>query len=175
MSLVLRLPSAAQRANQGRCDTLSMDIRLAESDDADKLANIVQRAYEGYVARIGRRPAPMDDDYATRIRQRQVSVAVLKDEVVGLIVAVPEVDHLLIDNVAVEPTHHGQGVGRALLQHAERIAAVAGLPELRLYTNAAMIENLALYPRLGYREIERRHDRGFDRVFFTKPTPSTPT
>ncbi len=152
-----------------------MDIRLAESDDADKLANIVQRAYEGYVARIGRRPAPMDDDYATRIREGQVSVAVLKDEVVGLIVAVPEVDHLLIDNVAVEPSHHGQGVGRALSQHAERIAAAAGLPELRLYTNAAMVENLALYPRLGYREVERRHERAFDRVFFTKPTPSTPT
>jgi predicted GNAT family acetyltransferase len=46
----------------------------------------------------------------------------------------------LIDNVAVEPTHRGQGIGRALLQHAEQIATTAGLPELRLYTNAAMVE-----------------------------------
>jgi hypothetical protein len=40
-----------------------------------------------------------------------------------------------------------------------------------LYTNAAMSENLALYPRLGYREVDRRRDAGFDRVFFAKPTP----
>jgi hypothetical protein len=39
---------------------------------------------------------------------------------------------------------------------------------VRLYTNAAMEENLVLYPRLGYREVGRRRDGGFDRVFFTK-------
>jgi ribosomal protein S18 acetylase RimI-like enzyme len=100
-----------------------------------------------------------------------VSVAALNGEPVGLIVAVVADDRLLIDNVAVEPAHQGQGVGRALLAHAEQIAARRGLSELRLYTNAAMLENLALYPRLGYREVERRRDEGFDRVFFTKPTP----
>jgi hypothetical protein len=31
-----------------------------------------------------------------------------------------------------------------------------------------MVENLALYPRLGYREDGRRVEDGFDRVFFSK-------
>ena len=31
-----------------------------------------------------------------------------------------------------------------------------------------MTENLELYPRLGYREIDRRLDQGFQRVFFSK-------
>jgi hypothetical protein len=39
---------------------------------------------------------------------------------------------------------------------------------LRLYTNAAMTENLTLYQRLGYREDERRGEAGFERVFLSK-------
>jgi ribosomal protein S18 acetylase RimI-like enzyme len=148
-----------------------LEIRRGRLDEVDVLRGIVQRAYERYVARIGRRPAPIDDDYAARVRHAQVSVAVTGGEPVGLIVTVPFADHLLVDNVAVDPVHQGRGIGRALLAHAERIAAESDLGELRLYTNAAMTENLALYPRLGYRETDRRRADGFDRVFFTKPTP----
>lgn len=115
----------------------------------------------------------MDDDYAARVGNGQVSVAALHGRPVGLIITVVEADHLLIDNVAVDPTCHGHGIGRALLQHAEQVAARSDVSELRLYTNAAMAENLTLYPRLGYREVDRRHDDGFDRVFFTKPTPAS--
>jgi hypothetical protein len=31
-----------------------------------------------------------------------------------------------------------------------------------------MTENLAFYPRLGYEEVDRRTDGGFERVFFVK-------
>lgn len=145
-----------------------MKIRPARLDEVDALSTIVQRAYEGYVARIGRRPAPMDDDYVARIESGQVSVATVDGVLVGLIVTVLAPDHLMIENVAVDPAHHGQGLGGALLTHAEQIAKDAGVSELRLYTNAAMVENLAMYPRLGYREVERRRSGGFDRVFFSK-------
>jgi hypothetical protein len=39
---------------------------------------------------------------------------------------------------------------------------------LRLYTNAAMRENLILYHRLGYQEDDRRGEDGFERVFLSK-------
>jgi ribosomal protein S18 acetylase RimI-like enzyme len=68
----------------------------------------------------------------------------------------------------------GTGVGRALMAHAERYAREIGRPELRLYTNAAMTENLALYSRLGYREVGRRSEHCFERVYFAK-TPPTDT
>jgi len=145
-----------------------MEIRPARPDDVDALRSIVERAYEPYVARIGRRPAPMDDDYRARVERGQVSVATIGRAPVGLIVTMIESDHLLIENVAVDPAHHGQGVGGALLRHAEEIARRARVPEVRLYTNAAMVENLAMYPRLGYREVARRRSAGFDRVFFSK-------
>jgi hypothetical protein len=43
-----------------------------------------------------------------------------------------------------------------------------GLPEIRLYTNEAMTENLGYYPRRGYRETHRATQNGYRRVFFSK-------
>lgn len=143
-------------------------IRAAEPAEARLLEELVDRAYGGYVERIGRRPAPMDDDYAERIRRREVFVAGEGDSISGLIVLVCRPGHLLIENVAVDPARQDSGIGRALMAFAEGYARERGLPELRLYTNAAMAENLLFYPRLGYAQVERRTERGFDRVFFSK-------
>jgi ribosomal protein S18 acetylase RimI-like enzyme len=144
-------------------------VGVDRAGEAEALRALVERAYARYVPRIGRRPAPMDDDYAARVAAGQVDVAGAVRQLLGLIVLVPQRDHLLVENVAVEPAHQGRGVGRALLAHADAVAAAAGLGELRLYTNAAMTENRALYLRLGYRETGRRIEHGFDRVLFTKP------
>jgi GNAT superfamily N-acetyltransferase len=62
----------------------------------------------------------------------------------------------------------GRGLGRALLAFAEDEARRRGLPEIRLHTNAAMADNLAMYPRLGYAEVGRETRGGFHRVLFAK-------
>jgi len=103
-----------------------------------------------------------------RVARNLVSVADEAGDIVGLIVLVQEPDHLLVENVAVAPGRQGEGIGRALLAFAEAEAREAGTPVLRLYTHAAMTENLALYPRLGYEQTDRRTDNGFERVFFVK-------
>jgi hypothetical protein len=43
-----------------------------------------------------------------------------------------------------------------------------GWREIRLYTNALMAENIALYRRIGYVETARVAEKGFDRVYMTK-------
>jgi ribosomal protein S18 acetylase RimI-like enzyme len=113
----------------------------------------------------------MTDDYPAKIEQGHVSVAVEGNGVVGLIVLVEEPDHLLVENVAVDPGRQSAGIGRTLLAFAEKTAQAAGLSTLRLYTNTAMTENLAFYPRLGYEEVDRRTDHGFERIFFAKHLP----
>jgi ribosomal protein S18 acetylase RimI-like enzyme len=148
-----------------------VEIRPARPDEAVALRALVERAYGLYVNRIGRRPAPMDDDYAAKVDDRQLDVITEDGELVGLIVLIACDDHLLVENVAVDPRHQGRGAGRALMAHADRTAADLGLTEIRLYTHEAMTENLVLYPHLGYREIERRSEHGFKRVFFSKPVP----
>lgn len=144
-----------------------MRIRAAGIDDRQAIEDIVQRAYSPYVERIGRRPAPMDDDYEGKLAQGGVFV-IEEESLAGLIVLILHQDHVLIENVAVDPPRQGRGLGRELLAFAEMTALAAGMRELRLYTNAAMHENLALYAGLGYREVDRRTDRGFERVFFSK-------
>jgi ribosomal protein S18 acetylase RimI-like enzyme len=145
-----------------------MQIRAALPSDAAHVAAIVERAYSGYVERIGMRPGPMEDDYEEKVRGGTVFVAEEGGAVVGLIVLASHSDHLLVENVAVDPERQGQGTGRELLAHAEDVAQANGLDTLRLYTHALMTENQALYASLGYREDERRREHGFERVFLSK-------
>lgn len=72
------------------------------------------------------------------------------------------------ENVAVDPGRQGEGIGRRLLDRAERRAREAGLDALTLYTHEKMSENLALYALLGYEETGRRRERGFSRVYLRK-------
>ena len=76
--------------------------------------------------------------------------------------------YLLLENVAVLPAVQGRGIGARLLALAEDRARALHVPEIRLYTNAAMTENLAYCPQHGYTETHRAQQDGFHRVFFRK-------
>ncbi len=144
-----------------------MQIRPADAADLPAVQRIVNDAYTKYIARIGKPPGPMNDDYAALIRAHQVWV--MGEPTAGAIVLLPEPDHLLLDNVAVDPTAQGQGIGRALIAFAETEARRRGFSELRLYTHETMVENIALYARTGWTETGRAEQNGFARVFFRKP------
>ena len=57
------------------CDALRMVIRRGDAAEALLLRDLVERAYSVYVERIGRRPAPMDDNYEEKTQQGQLFVA----------------------------------------------------------------------------------------------------
>ncbi|HLZ70954.1 MAG TPA: GNAT family N-acetyltransferase [Dehalococcoidia bacterium] len=143
-------------------------IRPARQHDAVAAAACVTAAYELYLPRMGVRPAPMLADYAALIAAGHVWVLVEDNALRGLIVLIAEPDHLFIENVAVQPEAQGRGYGRRLLDFADAEARRLRLPELRLYTNELMTENLGLYAHLGYVEVDRRLDGGYRRVFMVK-------
>jgi len=64
----------------------------------------------------------MNADYDLAVRNHMVDFLRLGSELAALIQMRPEIDHLLIVNVAVSPAHQGHGYGRALLSHAEELA-----------------------------------------------------
>jgi ribosomal protein S18 acetylase RimI-like enzyme len=144
-------------------------IRRACAGDAAAAAEITRAAYRPYVGRIGREPAPMAADFGALIDAGDVWVAADPDRVVGVLVLRLQGTALLLESVAVDPAHQGRGIGRSLIDHAERVARDAGLGAVDLYTNARMTENLRLYPSLGYEVVDRRREDGFDRVYFRKP------
>jgi len=140
----------------------------AAPDDARAVAECVRAAYAGYVARIGREPAPMTADYAALIGAGEVWLTRADDEVAGVLVLRPQPPALLVENVAVAPGHQGRGLGRALMAFAEDHARAEGLGEVVLYTNERMTENLRFYPALGYVETGRGVQDGYARVFYGK-------
>jgi ribosomal protein S18 acetylase RimI-like enzyme len=131
-------------------------LRPATQADVPRLTELVQAAYGRYVGRLGGLPRPMTDDYTEVVRNQRVTVAERDGEIVGLIVLGVDAEGFVVDNVAVDPSHQGRGVGRTLLEHAEDAARRAGFDSVYLYTHERMTENLALYSRVGYVEYDRR-------------------
>jgi ribosomal protein S18 acetylase RimI-like enzyme len=143
-------------------------FRPATGADAPKVAALVNAAYGHYVERIGMLPRPMTDDYAEVIANQRVTVAESHGTIVGVIVLTVDDEGFLIDNVAVEPSHRGKGLGRVLLEFAEAEARRMGFDSIHLYTHEKMTENLALYSGIGYVEYDRRSHGEFSLVYMRK-------
>jgi GNAT superfamily N-acetyltransferase len=74
---------------------------------------------------------------------------------VALIEPAPTPSHLLIENLAVLPDRHGGGIGGLLLECADEIARSVGLNELRSYTDAKFVTNIAFYAHRGFEKFPR--------------------
>ena len=142
-------------------------VRQAAAADLPVVREVVTVAYEKYLIRMDRPPAPMLRDYAPAVEAGTLWVT--GEPVTGLISLIPQDDSLLIENVAVRPEAQGTGVGRALMEFAELRARQLKLARLTLYTHVVMRENQAIYAHLGYREVQRRTEDGYHRVFMEKP------
>ncbi|MDH7795281.1 MULTISPECIES: GNAT family N-acetyltransferase [unclassified Beijerinckia] len=144
-------------------------IRKAVEDDEAAIRACAENAYSPYVAAIGRKPAPMVADFASQIAAGQVYVAMNEaDHLQGFIVFSAREYFMFLENIAVQPAATGRGIGKSLVRFCEDEARRAGLNAVHLYTNEKMTDNLSIYPRLGYVEVERRTEDGFNRVFFEK-------
>lgn len=144
-------------------------IRRACMSDAAVIQTCARAAFSIYVARMGQEPAPMRADIPMHIASGEVHVATGSDgAVTGYVICRVTQGAMLLDTVAVWPTHAGQGIGRRLIAHVEAMARARALDAVTLYTNAVMTENMRLYRALGYDRTGRATQDGFDRVFYRK-------
>lgn len=133
-----------------------MKIRRALAGDLDAVVQLTTAAYAPYTALLGAPPIPVTEDYAPRIERGEVWLLESDDETAGLLVLERHADHAMIFSVAVAPASQGKGFGISLLNHADEQTRLQGLPEVRLYTNAKMERNIALYKGYGFHETGRR-------------------
>ncbi|MEO5756925.1 MAG: GNAT family N-acetyltransferase [Mesorhizobium sp.] len=131
-------------------------IRKALATDLPIVVSLTTAAYAPYTTLFSAPPMPVTEDYAPRIAQGEVWLLESGEEVAGLITLERHPDHAMIFSVAVPPGFQGKGFGIALLNHADEQARLWGLPEVRLYTNAKMERNIALYLAYGFHETGRR-------------------
>ena len=149
-------------------DLVDFELRLAAAEEAPEVAALVDRAYAGYIERMGRKPGPMLDDYAVLIGDGLVRVLCRDGRICGVLVLIERDDHLLLDNVAVDPDAQGLGLGRRLVEAAAEVARNLGYTTIRLYTHETMVENIGIYEHLGFAVTHRARERGFDRIYMSK-------
>ena len=85
-------------------------IRAATTADVPAISDIVDQAYRHYIARMGKPPGPMLDDYTARVSEGVVWVLEERAVIAGIVVLLPMTNYLLLDNIAVSPTHQGLGL-----------------------------------------------------------------
>jgi len=146
-----------------------LSIRQAAAADLPAIKALIDAAYTRYLARMDKPPAPMLRDYGPSVADGTTWVT--GSPVTAVLTLYPREDHLLVENVAVHPDAQGRGLGRALLDFAEREAARRGLTRMALYTHEVMTENHAIYAHLGYTEVERRAEDGYRRIYMDKTLP----
>lgn len=81
----------------------------------------------------------------------------------GLDVATAEIKRMWVN-----PDWRGMGLGARMLAHLEHRATATDHRRVRLDTNSALVEAIALYRGAGYAEIERYNDNPFARHWFEK-------
>ncbi|MBT3557651.1 MAG: GNAT family N-acetyltransferase [Rhodospirillales bacterium] len=143
-------------------------IRLAVLNDQSAMAAIAGRAYERYVQLIGKRPAPMDANFGLHINRAEAYVDETDGNICGFIVQFGTPEGWFIENVAVDPTLQGRGLGQEMLSDAEQRCQQAGKDRVYLYTNEAMTETCAWYLKNGYSETHRIMESGFNRIYLEK-------
>jgi DNA-binding MarR family transcriptional regulator len=149
-------------------------ITIAEADPAGEVARACLAAYYAELARRfagGFDVALSCDPEATdMVRPRGTFLLAVADGLpvgcVGLKGTggpVAEIKRLWID-----PAARGLGLAKRLMQEAETAARALGVRTLRLDTNSALPEALALYRKSGWVEIARFNDDPYPDHFFEK-------
>lgn len=147
----------------------SLLLRPASPEDSTAIGEIAREAFAMYTERMGKEPEPMVVDYNEIIERGGVMVAMLGERITGYVEMYVRDDHLFIDKIAVSPEFQNQGIAHAVYGLIAVTARAHGLTRLRLYTNAAMHENIALYEEAaGFTVTERKVEHGFERVFMDR-------
>lgn len=128
-----------------------LTLHRAGPGDATAVRDLVRAAYARWVPLLGREPRPMLVDYDLAVRDHSIDLLHQDAALVALIEMLPLSDQLYIENIAVAPAQQGRGLGRKLLDHAQRQAEAANLPRLGLLTAEIMHANIRLYQSFGFR------------------------
>lgn len=146
-------------------------IRKAASSDGPALEQCMHAAYQPYTDRIDARDLPpLNVDYAEEIRVAEVWIAESDNKVVGALLLATTGDEFSVANLAVHPRFQGNGLGRSLLDFAEKEALGRGYSEMCLSTHSKLSGNISLYRDLGWSEFAR----GDSHVRMKKPIADQP-
>lgn len=149
-------------------DNTDFTFRPGLPQDAGLIRAFVRAAYAKWVPVMGREPLPMTADYDLALQKHRFVLAFDGADLAGVLETLAAPDHLWVENIAVRTDLQGRGLGQRLLALAEAQARAAGLPEVRLLTNAALGSNVRFYQTYGFAITATEPFRGGFVVRFAK-------
>ena len=142
-----------------------MIFREAKLEDHKIIITIAQKAYEKYVERMGKEPAPMRP-----VIQKEDVVFVCEDnkQVIAFAILVKINDQIILDNIAVDPPHQKKGIGNNFIKFIEEYLMEQKVNKYQLYTNEMMFENIDWYQKIGFKIFKKVTEKGDNRIYFEK-------
>ena len=142
-----------------------MLFRKAELEDHEIIIAIALKAYEKYVERMGKEPAPMRP-----VIKNEDVVFVCEDnkQVIAFAILVKINDQIILDSIAVDPPHQKKGIGNNFIKFIEEYLMEQKVNKYQLYTNEKMFENIKWYQKIGFKISKKVTEKGFNRIYFEK-------
>ena len=146
----------------------------AGNEDLAEIHTVLVRAFESYMQRLGRAPAPgAYERLAAAVGRGDVHVLRLDGRIVGAMkYQLDEDNRLTLDALAVDPEYQGRGIAREMLAGLDVLARKRGICAVRLCTAEMMDHLIRFYRSAGYEIYQRAiPDHGLDshsRVFMEK-------
>jgi len=149
-------------------------IRKAETADAPAIREIMQVAFGKYMEVVGL-TGPLEalqetiDDIVEAIKTQEVFVAILENIIVGTLRI-----KLLPDNTAylsrfgVRPDYHNIGIGKSLMDAADKFLTARGIKSVSLHTASKYNELIRFYYSRGFYVDSTSKDRGYVRALMIK-------
>lgn len=137
---------------------MSLRINPATIDQAPSIAAVLRQAFleyeplytpQGFAA-----TTPTAEQIEDRWEEGPVWVAMQDEAVVGTVAVVPKGESLYVRSMAIVQAARGQGVGKLLLEEAERFARENGFQRMFLSTTPFLDRAIRLYEHFGFRRTE---------------------
>ena len=150
---------------------MTLTFRTAMLSDGEEVGRIIRAAFAPYVRALGRelppdgsaRLAEERERVAAELERGDVYVALDGEQMVGAVRTKPQENDLYIQQIAVDPSRQGTGVGSWILARIEEVARSRGLGGLSLETAEMAEANIRLYRRHGFEIVGRGPpDHGLD-------------
>ena len=148
-----------------------LTFRTAMLSEGEEAGRVIRAAFTPYVRALGRE-LPADgsarfaeewERFAAELERGEVYVALDGEQIVGTVRTKPQENALYINQIAVDPSRQGTGVGSWLLARIDKVARSRGLGGLSLETAEMAEANIRLYRRHGFEIVGRGPpDHGLD-------------
>lgn len=127
------------------------NIRQATLADADGLDKCMHKAYSKYSDRIDIKTLPpLNVSYKDEINYFPVWVVEFETQIIAGLILVFDEKEASLANIAIHPDFQGEGLGRLLLEFAEKETLNKGYQELNLATHILFTENVLFYTKQGW-------------------------